>query len=89
MPAALLWRRLPYILGYYFAVDLAYIGQGKFRPILRARLDNIRYLKRTLAKRRRIQARRRVTDEYINGVMSSGRVRQLLREWVRGVRHRG
>lgn len=89
MPAGLLWRRLPYILGYYFAVDLAYIGQGKFRPILRARLDNIRYLKRTLTKRRQIQARRRVTDEYINGVMSSGRVRQLLREWVRGVRHRG
>lgn len=78
MPAALLCRRLPYILGYYLAVDLAYIGQGKLRPILRARLDNIRYLKSTLAKRREVQTGRRVNDAYIDGVMSSGRLRQLL-----------
>jgi GT2 family glycosyltransferase len=88
MPGALLWRRLPYIVGYYFVVDLAYIVQGKLMPILKARLDNIRCLKRTLAKRTQIQARRRVTDEYIDGSMSSGRLRQLLREWARGVRLR-
>jgi len=88
MPAAFLWRRLPYILAYYLAVDLGHIGQGRIRPILKARLDNIRYLKRTVDKRAQIQARRRVTDRYINGIMSSRRVRQLLGQWIRGVRHR-
>ena len=89
MPAGLLYRRLPYVLSYYLAADTAYIVQGKWKSILRARLDNIRTFKKTLAKRRQIQAGRRVTDEYINGIMSSGRVRQLLGHWVRGVRHRG
>jgi GT2 family glycosyltransferase len=88
MPAALLWRRLPYVLGYYFAVDLAYIGKGKVRPILKARLANIRRLRRTLAKRRQIQAGRRVSDEYINGAMSTGRVRQMVGRWLRGLGHR-
>ena len=89
MPGALLWRRLPYILDYYLAVDLAYIVQGKFRPILKARLDNIRRLRRTLAKRTQIQAGRRVSDEYINAAMSTGRVRQMVGRWLRGLRHRG
>lgn len=88
MPAALLWRRLPYILGYYFAVDLAYIVQGRLRPILKGRLDNIRRLRGTLAKRGQIQAGRRVSDEYINAAMSSGRVRQMVGRWLRGLRHR-
>jgi GT2 family glycosyltransferase len=88
MPGALLWRRLPYIIGYYFGVDLAYAVQGKLMTILKARLDNVRCLKRTLAKRAQIQARRRVTDEYIDGSMSSGRLRQLLALWIRGVRRR-
>jgi GT2 family glycosyltransferase len=88
MPAALLWRRLPYALAYYFAVDLAYVVHGKFKPIMKARLDNVRYLKRTLAKRRQIQAGRRVTDEYINAAMSTGRVRQMVGRWLRGFRHR-
>jgi GT2 family glycosyltransferase len=87
MPAALLCRRLPYILCYYVAVDLAHIVQGKLRPILKARLDNIRYLKRTLAKRQQIQARRRVTDEYVNAAMNSARVRQMVGRWLRGLRH--
>jgi hypothetical protein len=88
MPAALLCRRLPYTLCYYAAVDLAHIVQGKFRPILKARLDNIRRLRRTLAKRRQIQAGRRVSDEYINAAMSTGRVRQMVGRRLPGVRHR-
>jgi GT2 family glycosyltransferase len=88
MPAALLWRRLPYVLGYYFAVDLAHILQGKSRPILKARLDNLRYLERTLAKRSQIQARRRASDEYLNAAMSTGRVRQMVGHWLRGFRQR-
>ena len=88
MPTALLWRRLAYILSYYTAVDVAYIVQGRLRPILKARLDNIRRLRRTLAKRRQIQAGRRVSDEYINGAMSTGRVRQMVGRWLRGLGHR-
>jgi len=88
MPTALLWRGLPYILSYYTAVDVAYIVQGRLRPILKARLDNIRRLRRTLAKRRQIQAGRRVSDEYINGAMSTGRVRQIVGRWLRGLGHR-
>jgi GT2 family glycosyltransferase len=88
MPAGLLWRRLPYILGYYFAVDLAYMVQGSLRPILKARLDNISHLKRTLAKRSQIQARRRVTDDYINAAMSSGRGRQMAAKCLRRLTNR-
>jgi GT2 family glycosyltransferase len=88
MPAGLLWRRLPYILGYYFATDLAYIVQGNLRPILKARLDNIRHLKRTLAKRSQIQAKRRATDDYINAAMSSGRVRQMATKCLRRLTNR-
>jgi len=83
MPAGLLWRRLPYILSYYFAVDLAYLMRGRFSPIVRARLDNLRHLTKTLAKRRQIQTRRRVSDQYINSIMNSGRIRELVTKWLR------
>jgi GT2 family glycosyltransferase len=86
MPASLLWRRLPYILGYYLAVDLAHMVRGRLRPILKARLDNIKRLRRTLAKRKQVQAKRRVSDEYINGVMSTGRLRQMAGRQLRTLR---
>ncbi|MGB3905874.1 MAG: glycosyltransferase family 2 protein [Anaerolineae bacterium] len=88
MPAGLLYRRLPYVLSYYLAADTAYIVQGKWKSILRARLDNIRTFKKTLAKRRSIQARRRVSDDYINGAMISGRGRQMAAKWLRRLTNR-
>lgn len=80
MPTGLLCRRLPYILCYYFAGDVSYITRGSWKPVLRARLHNLTHVRKTLASRREIQADRRVSNEYLNSVMTPGRVRGILRK---------
>jgi len=80
MPLGLLSRRLPYILCYYFAGDVSYIIRGNWKPVLRARLHNLTHIRKTLASRRQIQAGRRVSNGYLNSVMTPGRIRAILRK---------
>jgi GT2 family glycosyltransferase len=75
MPGWLLWRYLPaHLLNALLA--LAYFGvKGRFSICLRGKIDFLRNLRRTLRKRKEIQARRIATCQEID--------RMLDRRWIR------
>jgi len=65
MPAGLVLRTIfPHII-YNIAAFLFFITRGRGRDFLRAKRDAIKGFKRTLQKRRRIQADKKVDDKYI------------------------
>lgn len=59
MPGPLLLRHLPKTAAYYAAGDLLYAFRGYGGAVMAARWENLARLGRTLAKRKRIQSRRR------------------------------
>jgi GT2 family glycosyltransferase len=73
VPGRLLLRNLHYIMAYLLLGDLLSVLRGKGRHIWRARLDNLRNLRKTLRKRKEIQRRRRVSDHYIASMLIGGR----------------
>ena len=65
MPVRLVLRTIfPHII-YNIAACLFFITRGRGRDFLRAKRDAIKGFKRTLQKRRRIQADKKVGDKYI------------------------
>jgi GT2 family glycosyltransferase len=72
LPLSIWLRKMPcFILGeilwfFYFLI------QGKFRYYLRANLDAMKMLPLFLRKRKEVMKRKRVPDDYINGLFTSG-----------------
>lgn len=73
MPTRLLLRNLHYIAAYFLLGDLLSMLRGKGKQIRRARLDNLKNLRKTLGKRKEIQRRRKVSDHYIASMLIGGR----------------
>ncbi|HXF94294.1 MAG TPA: glycosyltransferase family 2 protein [Nitrospiraceae bacterium] len=64
------------------------LRHGRWGAYFRAKADAVRMLRRMLAKRRKIQRQRRVSDRYVAGLMTSlfepGYIRAKFRQMVRG-----
>ncbi len=73
MPTLLLVRNLHYIVAYFLLGDLLSVLRGKGKHIWRARLANLKNLRKTLRKRKEIQGRRIVSDDYIASMLIGGR----------------
>jgi GT2 family glycosyltransferase len=70
MPGALLVRHAPTFIPYYIAGDVRAILGGHGRAIVRARIENLRRLGRTLQKRRAIQRTATVDVKELEARMS-------------------
>jgi hypothetical protein len=79
MPARLFLKHGFWIAAYYITGDLAYALRGQAWAVLRARWENWKRLKRTLAKRRSIQRNRRVSMRELEAILTPGGGRSLLR----------
>ncbi|MEA3345410.1 MAG: glycosyltransferase family 2 protein [Chloroflexota bacterium] len=88
LPTSLLLHHLGPILFYFLASDLIFAVSGYAGATARARRDNLKMLKKMLAKRRRIQSTRRVSDAYVDSILTKGqlgsRVRTVLTRLVHG-----
>jgi len=88
LPTSLLLHHFGPILLYYLASDMVFALSGYAGAVARARRDNVRTAQRMLAKRRVIQSTRRVSDAYIESIMSKGQlgthVRTVLSRLFRG-----
>ena len=65
MPSRLLWRTLPLHLSYDTAAFFFFLVKGRGKAFIRAKIDALKSIAEMLAKRRGIQAARRVDDQYI------------------------
>ena len=82
MPASLLLRHLGPILFYFLAGDMIFTVAGYAGAVARARRDNLKMLRKMMAKRRAIQAARCMPEAYIESILTKGqlgvRVRSVL-----------
>jgi len=82
LPTSLLLRHLGPILFYFLAGDLIFALAGYAGAVARARRDNLKMIKKIMAKRREIQSTRCVPDSYIESILTRGqlgaRVRSIL-----------
>ena len=79
LPTDLLLKNLPVILSYYLVGDIWHILNRRGRDVVRSRFDNVKNLMRMLRKRRAIQARRRVSSEYLASLLISGALWKTIR----------
>jgi hypothetical protein len=68
MPASLLLKYLPIHCSYLILAFLRSISKGRGGPFLRAKRDALLQMVRVLAKRKDIQAKRKVPLEYLEGI---------------------
>lgn len=79
LPTDLLFKNLLLILLYYVGGDVWHVLNGRGRSVIRSRFENLRNLTVVLRKRRAIQARRRVSSEYLSAVLTSWPVWKAIR----------
>lgn len=88
MPMSLMLRYLGQMLLYLLAGDMIYSLTGYPGAVARARIDNLKMLRKMLAKRRKIQNARRVSDVYIQSILTKGqlgaRMRNVLTQLSQG-----
>lgn len=88
LPGSLFIRHLGPILFYYLASDATFALSGFAGAVVRARVDNVRMAGKMLAKRRKIQNTRVVSDAYIESILGKGElgshVRTVLGRLVHG-----
>lgn len=70
MPGPLFWKYLPAHLFANMVFLIYYISKGKWKPVMRAKLDSIRALNRVLQERRQIQAEIRADIRVIDHLMN-------------------
>jgi GT2 family glycosyltransferase len=87
LPIALLVRHLGLILFYFLAGDAVFALSGYTGAVARARRDNLRMIEKMLAKRKRIQSTRRVSDAYIESVMTKGQLGARIRSTLSRLAH--
>lgn len=69
MPAGLLLKYLPVHCGYLILAFLYSIGKGRGGTFLRAKRDALVQIERVLAKRKEVQAKRKVSLQYLEGIL--------------------
>lgn len=72
MPSYWLWIYMPQHLMYNLASIIRFFLLGKPKPILRAKLDALKSLRRVWGMRRKVQASRRVEVDKLRQVMAHG-----------------
>jgi GT2 family glycosyltransferase len=78
MPASLIARYWALHLAVDLGLLLSYSSRGHLRTYWRAKRHAALALRTTLAKRRTIQAERRVPDDYIDSILTKGRLKARL-----------
>ena len=79
MPTSLLLKHCLPIVGYYLAGDMLWILRGRAREVVGARWENLRRLRRTLAKRKVVQRSRTITTTDVERLLTPGRATGLFR----------
>jgi len=87
MPMSLMLRYLGQMLLYLLAGDIIYSLTGYLEAVARARVDNLKMLRKMLAKRRRIQKTRRVPDAYIQSILTKGQLGTQVRSVLTQLYH--
>lgn len=80
MPPLLFWVYLPIHLAVGLVFLIYFLGVGKFKVVLRAKLDAIKGIKKMIAKRRKIQAERKAGTQEINRLIN----KNLLAPFLQG-----
>lgn len=88
LPTSLLIHHLGPILVYFLAGDAIFALSGYAAEVARARRDNLGMVRKMLAKREAIQSTRRVSDAYIESIMTKGQLGARVRSTLRGLFHR-
>lgn len=88
LPTSLLLRHLSRILFYFLASDMLFALSGYAGAVARARSDNLRMMKRMMAKRTDIQKGRRVPDSYIESILTKGQLGARVRSVLTKLYHR-
>jgi GT2 family glycosyltransferase len=70
LPVDILLRRFFYILLYFILGDIFYIFRGRWRTILRCRIDTFRHLPKMFRKRQEIQKKKRISSRYIESLFT-------------------
>ena len=70
LPTSLLLHHFGSILLYFLVGDLVYVSTGYAKAVIRARRDNLKLVRKMLAKRRQIQYARCVPDSYIESILA-------------------
>ncbi len=81
-PSPLLWRTLPAHLLYNWMAFVFFASQGQGWVFLRAKWDALRAFPKLLAKRKKIQAARQVSIEYLRAQLHQDWVPRVLREKI-------
>ena len=81
LPTSLLLHHFGSILLYFLVGDLVYVSTGYAKAVIRARRDNLKLVRKMLAKRQQIQRARCVPDSYIEAILT----REQLGARVQGV----
>jgi GT2 family glycosyltransferase len=69
MPGRLFWKYLPKFLVQSIRLGASSLLKGGIIPYLRGFVRSVLYLPSTLGKRQRIQSQRKVTSDYIDGLL--------------------
>jgi len=72
LPTSLLLRHFASMLFYFLAGDLVFALAGYAGAVVQARRDNLKMARKMMAKRRGIQSTRRVSDAYIESILTKG-----------------
>jgi len=85
-PTSLFWRTFPAHLLYDWMAFVFFASKGQGWVFLRAKWDALRAIPRLLAKRKKIQATRQITTEYLKSQLHQDWVPRVLREKIRHLR---
>lgn len=80
MPSLLFWMYLPIHLTVGLVFLINYLRYGKFKMVLRAKLDAMKGIKKMIAKRKKIQAERKAGIQEINRLIN----KNLLATFLQG-----
>ena len=86
MPDRLLWRFFHLHLLTNLLLLVAYSVRGQALTFARAKLHAMQMMQRTIQKRRNIQRNRRVSDEYLESVLTHGWLASKVKERISGLR---
>lgn len=80
MPTSLFLKYWPAHIFTNFLLILAYANRGQLKVFLKAKLNAARMLPLMLGKRKTIQRNRRVSDEYIDSILTKGWLMKKVKE---------